>query len=98
METKLCRNCVKTKPVTEFYMACRSLTCYQSYCKDCFKFKNKQKYVPIANPKKPGRKKIQLSPEQLEIIKQHKGTLKALSIKLGIRYETIKYYKRVGKF
>lgn len=103
METKTCRTCEQTKPLTEFYLACRSLTCYQSYCKECFRAKNKKRYVKAADrpnykPKKVGRKKIQLSTEQLQVIKAHKGTLADLSRKLNIKYETLKYYRRVGKF
>lgn len=99
-ETKTCKTCLVDKPLTEFYLACRSLKCYQSYCIECFKEKNRKRYVKVPDNqrKKVGRKKIQLTPEQLEIIKLHNGTLADLSRKLNISYETLKYYRRMGKF
>lgn len=102
-ETKTCKTCLEEKPLTEFYRACRSRKCAQSYCIECFKAKNKKKYIKVADrpnytPKKVGRKKVQLTQEQLEIIKLHKGTLADLARELNINYETLKYYKRMGKF
>ena len=99
-ETKTCRTCLEEKPLTEFYLACRSLKCYQSYCIECFKVKNRKRYVKVPDNqrKKVGRKKIQLTQEQLDIIKEHKGTLADLSRKMNINYETLKYYRRMGKF
>mgnify|MGYP003637878812 CR=1 FL=1 len=102
MDNKKCLKCNIKQPINNFYGACKSRKSHQSYCIKCYKIINNSRYVKVADrpnykPKKVGRKTKALLPEQMEIVKAHKGSMAALARKLNINYETIKYYKRVGK-
>jgi hypothetical protein len=100
MDNRTCKMCEVNKPPSEYY---KNRNTYVPYCKPCFKLRANKKYVkaserPGYTPRKPGRKRIVLTKEQLDIIHSHQGNMRQLAFKLGVTYGSVRHWKQVGKF